>query len=507
MSTLTLSGIEDFTGQTLTGIDRIVVQDSARATFDASQFGGAGIASDVRLVYGGALGAGASVISINGGSVDLSGWTFVGWPADGHWRLSIDIQGTAGNDLITGSSWDDIIDGHGGNDVLSGGAGNDQIYLGKGYSIVYGGAGNDVIDQDFTQGYFVATAFISTGTGNDSILGDYKSSHIVMGSGDDFFAGTLSNSTISTGDGNDNITLAEGPGPVNIATGAGDDGVHIENFSYRTMTITANLGAGDDNCDIDTRAAVTIAGGDGNDSFRISTLSQSVIVSGGAGADWLSATGWSDLVFRGGLGNDTIYADQVDAGTIPGKVNIDGGQGDDQISVMTAAPCAVDVSGGSGDDTISVSLAAGSIGIVSGGTGNDTITITGSGYSVGPFSITVDGGAGDDTISGGSGDTFIGGAGHDTFVIVGSSAAAPVVIDDFLRNADVVDLQQIDADGSGGAFTFVGTAAFSHTAGELRFEQLGGHTFVYGDTNGDGVADLVIDFVGSINFHASDFVL
>lgn len=57
------------------------------------------------------------------------------------------------------------------------------------------------------------------------------------------------------------------------------------------------------------------------------------------------------------------------------------------------------------------------------------------------------------------------------------------------------------------AFQFIGTAAFSNTAGELRYEVVDGNTYVYGDTNGDGAADFMILLAGSYSLTAGDFVI
>ena len=46
------------------------------------------------------------------------------------------------------------------------------------------------------------------------------------------------------------------------------------------------------------------------------------------------------------------------------------------------------------------------------------------------------------------------------------------------------------------AFKFVGGAAFSGAAGELRTEVSQGHTYVYADTNGDKQADFALDLFG-----------
>jgi serralysin len=53
------------------------------------------------------------------------------------------------------------------------------------------------------------------------------------------------------------------------------------------------------------------------------------------------------------------------------------------------------------------------------------------------------------------------------------------------------------------AFSFIGSDPFSHTAGELTFR----NDSLLGDTNGDGQADLQIDFVGVSMLTDSDFLL
>ena len=61
---------------------------------------------------------------------------------------------------------------------------------------------------------------------------------------------------------------------------------------------------------------------------------------------------------------------------------------------------------------------------------------------------------------------------------------------------DLINLTSIDADtatGGNQAFAFIGTAAFSNVAGELRFENAGGANWlVQGDVNGDGTSDFEI---------------
>jgi hypothetical protein len=67
---------------------------------------------------------------------------------------------------------------------------------------------------------------------------------------------------------------------------------------------------------------------------------------------------------------------------------------------------------------------------------------------------------------------------------------------DFAPGTDKIDLSRTDANtlvAGDQAFTFIGSNAFSNVAGQLRAFQQGGRTgSSQGDTNGDGIADLVI---------------
>ena len=61
--------------------------------------------------------------------------------------------------------------------------------------------------------------------------------------------------------------------------------------------------------------------------------------------------------------------------------------------------------------------------------------------------------------------------------------------------------------GGDQAFAWIGDAAFSGTAGELRFAFAGNTTTVTGDTDGDGAADFALWLTGQITLVAGDFVL
>lgn len=127
----------------------------------------------------------------------------------------------------------------------------------------------------------------------------------------------------------------------------------------------------------------------------------------------------------------------------------------------------------------------------------------------------LDGGAGKDTLVGGAGaDQLLGGAGGDRFrydAASDSAVGSHDMIFDFSRaQGDRISLTGVDANtlvGGDQNFAFLGTAAFSGVAGQLRYEKSGGNTFVYGDLDGDAVADFQLQLNGELNLYSSDFLL
>jgi hypothetical protein len=83
---------------------------------------------------------------------------------------------------------------------------------------------------------------------------------------------------------------------------------------------------------------------------------------------------------------------------------------------------------------------------------------------------------------------------------------------DFTPGTDKIELDRIDADSLAAgnqAFTWIGSNAFSGSAGELRAYEQSGSWFVEGDTDGNGAADLVIALTlqGPTPLSAGDFLL
>lgn len=178
----------------------------------------------------------------------------------------------------------------------------------------------------------------------------------------------------------------------------------------------------------------------------------------------------------------------INSGTIAtaAEIAIDAGAGDDKVRNQGRIIGHVDLGDGN-DDYRGGGEAAGEIW---GGAGDDVIV----------------GGAGADVIVGGEGkDRLTGGAGNDLFVFAdlndsGATFGAADRIVDFAAG-DQIDLSGIDSNAAVAgdqAFAFIGDAAFSGVAGELRLVADRGNTVIYADVDGDMTADfalVVVDLV------------
>lgn len=268
---------------------------------------------------------------------------------------------------------------------------------------------------------------------------------------------------------------------VNALTGAGGNDV-------------LNGGAGNDRLDGGT-GADQLNGGGGNDTLL-----------GGAGNDKINGNAGGDSM-SGGAGNDSIFVDNV-GDSVTENLN----EGTDTVSASISWTLGANVerlvlTGSANSDGTGNEL------------GNNISGNAGANHLYGMAgSDALNGGAGNDWIEGGAGrDVISGGTGADQFVFRGgdfggTTTAACDVIRDFISlDGDRINLQPVDANalvGGDQAFTLIGTSAFDgHTAGQLRYEVIGGNTYVQGDTNGDGVADFWIQLDGLHTLSSADFDL
>jgi len=300
----------------------------------------------------------------------------------------------------------------------------------------------------------------------------------------------------SDGSSTDTQAVAVQVGNVNEAPAIGSNGggaaatVSVAENSLAVTTVSAGDPDG-------TAATYSIVGG--VDAARFTIDPQTGLLQFVAAPDW---------ELPADFGGDNVYAVVVRAS--------DGQLFDDQSLSVTVGNVrdGNNVTGTSGSDSISATSTN-----VALRTSNEEDSVFGrDGHD------TIQGMAGDDELYGeGGNDTLVGGSGADRLTgglgkdqhvynsVSESTASARDVILDFSRaQGDKISLSAIDSNSlvsSNQAFTFIGTAAFSNVAGQLRYETSGGVTTISGDVDGDSVADLVIQLSGSIALISSDFIL
>ncbi len=246
------------------------------------------------------------------------------------------------------------------------------------------------------------------------------------------------------------------------------------------------------------------------------------LLDGGAGADTMT----------GGIGDDTYYVDNildvVVEGTNGGEdrvvssINYTLGANVELLDLRAGAGLAVTGIGNNLDNNIQGNaqnnnlIGGGGSDLLAGGYGNDVLNGGGGNDSL-------LGNEGNDVLNPGPGlDVMDGGEGADRYVFIPSGMSTTQIDRIYFStpDGDVIDLSPIDAiaGGADNGFSFIGTNAFSGTAGELRYDYLGtwdegpraGTTYhVSGDVNGDGIADFIIEIsqLGTTPPGPGDFIL
>ena len=477
-------------------------------TTSASLGGG----DDVFHQYNGSFtvdgGSGTDVLEFGGGTVGITvnfiTGTLTSASVTGSFSSFETVRGTLAGDLLIAGTTTGSMAGGSGNDVfdtganiggsvltLNGGIGNDIFVIRQGASVAIASdaaaiIGTDRVETDIATyalpdgvedlEYFGSAAF--TGTGNE------LANHIVAGNLDDLLHGGDGADTLGGEAGND--ILNGGNGTDRLHGGAGADTMNGEAGNDR-ITIDdlgdiANGGEGIDTVEILVDLGGTyVATGDIEIVSNVSGLSGSFQLN--ALANTFSGSDAGDDSVFGGDGNDTIRG-RGGADSLSGEAGTDylfGDAGDDFLLGGDALDL---LYGGAGRD------------FVLGEAGNDILY----------------GEAGDDLLLGGTGrDTMVGGAGADLFTYNEDDLLTPGTFE-FFREG-ITDFSQAQGDkinllfgSDGNAINFIGTAAFSGQAFQVRYTQIASSvTVVEVDIDGNGVADLIINVSGAISFTADDF--
>lgn len=391
------------------------------------------------------------------------GITIDGWGDKDTLKNINEIRGTHRKDKMKGDAFGNVFDGEKGNDVIHGGREVAEDHS-VNYDRLYGGGGKDKIT--------LVNGEAHGEEGNDRIKGlknkddnlDFEYSGAAYSGAEEGIVANLTALTrdgLAGGDSKGGFRVRDGFGGVDKISGvkfildsAHDDVFYVDTSwsnNYGNF-ITIELSGGDD--EVVFEGMVTVA--------RISYAR-----AGGAVEIDMEAGTATDFGGGGFIGNDSFT----------GANEVRGSNFDDLIYGSNGSDKRI--RGDDGNDRLE------------GRDGDDRL----------------DGEGGNDLLIGGAGfDTLNGGTGRDTFRFltgdVGLDEASIEIIEDFSQSDG--DLIEFDL---GFPFQFIGTAAFTGKAGELRYQQSEGNTFIYGDGDGDGSADGVIALLGLVDLQESDFLL
>ncbi|WP_454916875.1 beta strand repeat-containing protein [Xanthobacter sediminis] len=435
-------------------------------------------------------------------------------------KKSFTGTGNSLNNIIRGGAKNDVLNGGSGDDFLDGGLGNDKLYGGTGNDSYAVDSRSDLVSEKANQGFdAVITTLGSYSLGNNIEGLTYDGSSAFTGTGnslDNIITGGKRNDVLNGGAGND--TLSGGGGRDKLDGGAGYDTAAFD-FSNESRSVTFSLAT-------KAGSTSTVSAGNKADGTALKNI-EAVSITGGAGNDTLFGDAGADFL-DGGAGRDRLY----------------GGEGSDTY-VVDSSKDRVSERAGEGIDTVRTTLSSYTLGrevenltytgkrdfsgggntlanTIIGGIGNDSLAgntgddwIRGGkgsdGLAGGSGNDRLEGNTGNDRLSGGGGDDRLtGGSGADQFIyraISDSTSESFDTIADFsATQGDRIDLSAIDASSAtskNDAFVYIGSKAFSGTAGQLRFS--GG--YLMGDVNGDKVADLSIKIAGAGSLDRNSIVL
>ncbi|KQV56211.1 MULTISPECIES: S-layer family protein [unclassified Caulobacter] len=500
----------------------------------------------------------SGIEKISGGGFTNVGIGLLSAGAYANWDFTnIQLQGIA---LISGGNQADVILGSNGADTFYGGSGADDLRGGLGddiftytnvmdrYDIIDGGAGwdkliatqaNSAIEvasmtgvEEISSGGFSGISFVSSTAANTIDLRNVAVTGAVsfkMNGGDDTFYGTSGADVVDGGTGNDVIDTGGGDDIIQMSFNNGADIVHggagYDKIVYGAggnVNIMFNFdGIEEVQGDAGHVALVKIVGTAGDDAIdmRGVVLKDIQYITGDYGNDTIHGSYGADFIM-GDRGFDTIYGEAGDDKiwfTAYGDTDvIDGGSGydtliawNDGVIIGFSAITSVEAISAEGHTNVGIAFTDGADNF-----DLTNIAVTGVAYiDLKNGNDIFVGSTGADRIIGNLGsDHMTGGAGADVFDYNAAAEGDWDEITDFVSGVDKIDLSTIDAvpvGGGGGneAFTFLGTGAFTHVQGQLRYAVTSSGVVFSGDVNGDGVADFNVTLTGVASLSASDFVL
>ncbi|HET6941068.1 MAG TPA: calcium-binding protein [Sphingomicrobium sp.] len=307
-----------------------------------------------------------------------------------------------------------------------------------------------------------------TGTSGDDVISGMAGYDRLLGNGGtDILDGGAGIDKMRGGFGNDTYYIDNSGDRAIEGVGEGLDHVYAS-FSYALAANLENL-----------TLIGTARNGSGNSlANRIIGNDSDNIINGYAGADSM----------RGGAGNDTYYVDNVGDRIVE---NV--GEGIDRVYSMVTYSATLNV------DQV---FLRGTAAINASGNSLHNVLVGNSAANI------LNGRLGADDLRGGGGaDTFYFDDGHFGGL---TPSTCDRILDFSHTQGDRIEFADVDANSllaDDQAFTFIGSDSFHNVAGELRYQQINGNTYVYGDINGDGLADFMIRLDGNHALTSGDILI
>ena len=528
------------------------------------------------------------VINMNGGNDSFSATGNIAA------LISVTVDGGAGNDSILGSNGNDVLLGGDGNDFIDGQQGADVAFLGAGDDVFQWdpGDGSDVVEgQDGSDtmlfnGANIGEGFAISANGGRALftrdianitmdLNDVEQINLrALGGQDRLVVNDLTGTDVtdvfvdlsgtadpSSGDAAvDTVTALATNGADTINVIGSADAIGVAGLAAGLTIVNAdatdvllvNGQGGDDNINASNLALDALTfhafGGDGSDTVTGSANGDQLF--GDAGNDTLLGRGGTDLLF-GGEGNDTLTGGDGDDQMFgqggndrmiwnPGDDSdlMEGGDGTDTAEVNGGNGGEVFTATANGDRVrfdrldpapFSIDIGTSEKLVLNMNGGNDSFSATGNLAAL--ISVTVDGGAGDDSIRGSNGnDVLLGGDGND--FIDGQQGADVAFLgagDDVFQwdpgdGSDVVEGQDgtdsmlfnganigetFDLSANGGRARFTRNVANItmdlNDVERVELDTLGGEdAFNIGDLSATDVREVAINLAGTVNGSAGD---
>ena len=345
------------------------------------------------------------------------------------------VNGLDGNDTINAGSGADVVNGGNGTDTLNGEGGDDVIYGGAGQDTISGGLGNDHLYADDGTGTLAGDIggtingddgndTLTGGVGNDTLNGLNGDDVLIGNDGADSLVGGAGNDTMFGGNGNDSINATQG-GVDTIDAGAGADTItvginttlngagHIIDLGVDAAIDTVAIsswsalaanqavishftpGAGGDKIDLNT-IATAFAGWDGSTNP----------FSSGTGGGYLRLTqSGADTLLDGDLNGLTGGANFVTMAKLVGvtATTLTADNFSPGYNPLGGVTPGVTITGTAGNDTYNLATTPATT------VGNDTVNGLGGNDSLsgGPGDDVIYGGLGADSISGGPGNDLL----------------------------------------------------------------------------------------------------